>query len=474
MIEGNGTAVVVEAVRARTDAPLACPVQIISEDRAVQLNLRVQDPGVYDFFADRPAEEHERLAHQTIRMGVQVLGYADAVGGADYVDRKFQGVVHDMGEALMDTRAQIAATIKQAVDPAQPGSYTGQLKALGKQTEERVKLALDGAKVGIDTRMATVTEFIRQNLDPKLADSYVGQMKAHVEGVKAELDRLFDPTRDGSYLRTLRQEIEGYFGDNGKLAAVLAAALSLDTEGSPLARLRSDMERNISGLRADIRAQQPIQDVRDQTTLKGEDFEARCLPIIHRMIVNGDTLDDVRSTAGLLPRVKKGDFTIDVNADDRLRIVIEAKNQQSLTARGICDELDEAKRNRCAGFGIFLLASGDLLPGGCEPWQLFGEDKVVCILDETGRDLKLAYQWARSQLLARHAETAGVDTTAIRKHLKKAKDAVDRLSALRTKTSTVKKGIEEIDKVAQECQDIATAELAAIERTLSDSTDAAG
>ena len=85
------------------------------------------------------------------------------------------------------------------------------------------------------------------------------------------------------------------------------------------------------------------------------------------------TADDIASrtgnTTGVIRNSKKGDIVVELGPEHPAagaRVVIEAKQNASYTVQSARSELEEARKNREAGVGVFIF-SRRTVPEGAEP-----------------------------------------------------------------------------------------------------------
>jgi hypothetical protein len=118
----------------------------------------------------------------------------------------------------------------------------------------------------------------------------------------------------------------------------------------------------------------------DRSTRHGEDFEAAVFAFIEaRSQKAGDVAACTGNTTGRIKNCKKGDAVVELGPEQAAagaRIVAEAKEDAAYSLANALAEIEEARKNRDAGVGLFVF-SARTAPEGLEPFARYGEDVVV-------------------------------------------------------------------------------------------------
>ena len=229
----------------------------------------------------------------------------------------------------------------------------------------------------------------------------------HTEVLKA-LDPLTDDGAVARFLKSLREELKGANEDRAaQLSAALAAldandensllsrlvretnqarqdvltAVNPETPNSPMAMLKSSLTSLLqqqTANQAEVAKQQQERhtqfekEVREaltrietkraqgQTSPRGGlDFEEEVTQFINTATQGGPCIfTAVGATTGV-GRCKKGDAVLRFTAESAFAnagVVFEAKREAGYTVQAALDELDEARKNRDAGAGVFVMA----------------------------------------------------------------------------------------------------------------------
>lgn len=239
------------------------------------------------------------------------------------------------------------------------------------------------------------------------------QLRTVMSDGHAELVRALDPLeKDGAvgrFLTSLREELKGADEDRGKqLAAALAAldandekslisrlasdtakarqmvlkAVNPEVEGSPMAILKTtlttllkeqgaatvaSLERQAQRQTAfekevrEVLARIETKRTQDQKSARGGyAFETTALDFIDAALRGTPCVFDVTTnTVGHVDRCKKGDAVARFTAESAFSgsaVVFEVKRDGGYNAQRALAELDEARRNRDAQVGVFVMA----------------------------------------------------------------------------------------------------------------------
>jgi hypothetical protein len=281
-----------------------------------------------------------------------------------------------------------------------------------------------------------------RKLSPTDSEGVVKVLEAQLRKVMndghAELVRALDPlAEDGAvarFLRSLREELKGADEDRAKqLATALTAldandqnslinrlvretnsarqavlhAVNPDAPDSPMAIMRQTLttllkehsqsqtetlkqhqerqERFERGVREALGRLEARRDLDQRTPRGGLDFEDAVVEFITADLRGASCVVEATSnTPGLRARCKKGDLVARFTAEsafDGAGVVFEAKRDASYTAQRAIEELDEARANRDAGAGVFVMAKSHAADGF--PRFARHGSNVLVIWDET-------------------------------------------------------------------------------------------
>jgi hypothetical protein len=187
-------------------------------------------------------------------------------------------------------------------------------------------------------------------------DSALSRLVRQVEQTQQALSREFTLDHETSALSRMRREL----------------LETLKQQTSDLAAFKSEMRTAIEVLqarKADARA----------TTRGGLDFEAALGLVLAEEARRGnDKFSAVGTTTGVIRSCKVGDFVVQLGDEHRAagtRIVWEAK-AATATVKEALEELDVARRNREARFGVFVFEKGHA-PAGFGAFERHGDDLLL-------------------------------------------------------------------------------------------------
>jgi len=171
----------------------------------------------------------------------------------------------------------------------------------------------------------------------------------------------------------------------------ISSEFSLDAENSALARLKRELlgvleqqrQRN-DAFQAQV--QEALSNMRARkeeaarSTQHGHSFQDEGFRLVQRLCEQaGDVAEDVGDTTGVIARCKTGDCVVTLGADcvaAGSRMVVEFKEDASYTLKATLEELDTARKNRGAEFGLFV-HSRRTAPAGMSEFARHGNAIVV-------------------------------------------------------------------------------------------------
>jgi hypothetical protein len=166
---------------------------------------------------------------------------------------------------------------------------------------------------------------------------------------------------------------------------------SLDNDTSCLSKLRRELKEVLAD--SEKKNQQFQEDVKvslakivtqreeaERSTRHGVAFEdAVCSFLIRQSQHAGDVATPTGHTSGNIKNCKVGDCTIELGPDSAAPgavIVVEAKEKDGFTLANAREEIETARKNRGADWGIFVF-SKKTMPAGLEPFARYGSDFIV-------------------------------------------------------------------------------------------------
>jgi hypothetical protein len=131
----------------------------------------------------------------------------------------------------------------------------------------------------------------------------------------------------------------------------------------------------------------------ERSTRHGLAFEdAVCDFLVRQSQHAGDVATPCGHTTGLIKNCRIGDCTIELGPDSAApgaQIVVEAKEKDAFTLAQAREEIEQARKNRGADWGVFVF-SKKTAPPNLEPFSRYGSDFIVVWdVDDTSSDVFL-------------------------------------------------------------------------------------
>jgi len=275
-------------------------------------------------------------------------------------------------------------------------------------------------------------------------------MQKTIQGIAEKHDDVYG--ENGQF----REIMDENFGENGSR---LINLFDPNREGSPFHQLKTEIVDRLFSLEKDFGLKEKEKEVIDKTPLKGQEFETYCEDVLSKVArFNGDTLENLTEQVGKVTASKKGDFLLELSHSNK-KIVIEVKDDKSLTLPKIQTILDESLENRQASYAIMIVKRLDCLPQSIGWWQEFGNTKLVCALgkgdDETLHDelILIATKWARSRIMIEELKNKQVDAEFLESKIDSIGQDIKRLGKVKTECGNIKKSSENIREIAETLKD---------------------
>jgi hypothetical protein len=243
----------------------------------------------------------------------------------------------------------------------------------------------------------------------------------------------------------------------GTMAAMRRAAEQQDTNLKMLHEQLAGLQAEVVKLHAEREKQAEVAAEHARSTAKGRPYEEAVYEAVDAIAqARGDDADAVGDLPGSGGR--KGDVVVGIegcSGPARGRIVFEAKNAYVPKNKAIA-ELDAAMEQRDADYGVWVVASEDLLPGHGAQLREVNGDKLFVVYDpDEGRGLALevAYSLARARTIMAKASGDGLDTGALRAEVERALGAVDDVRRIMSQLTAATTGIESARRIIDEMAD---------------------
>ena len=305
--------------------------------------------------------------------------------------------------------------------------------------------------MGLGVRVEDLEARLRSGAEAAAAET-LGQLEAAVLRAAKCLEAGIDLGRSDSHSTLFLDELHSLLGPDGRLLAGLRAALD-PLGNSPLAVAFAGVKAELAHLRDDIVRNQGREEEALRGTAKGIDFEGR-LDGTLRQIARG--LGAVveytgRSAGNLSSMAVVGDYLLALPGGRK--IVIEVKNQQSITLHGksgILAELDRAMTNRSAEAGLCISAS-NAYPAEVGAFNVYGK-RVLVVDDGEGTMITAALRWLM-QPDATDSPDDALDIAAIKESLERLRGTCQRFATSRSALTEVNKSVTKVSESLREMRD---------------------
>jgi hypothetical protein len=338
---------------------------------SLELDLVVRDRDVISALAEYPdGRERNEYALEALKIGVLALRHVGGQATADMIQRESARLVKDMQQSFSQHKQlmhdRLDSSLKEYFDP-QNGRF-----------QERVQRL-----VAKDGDMSTLIGGLIDGENSQLARTLL----AHV-GRESPLMKQLDPKQSEGLLAVLKSTIEQQLSQQREH---VLREFSLDHENSALRKLKRELQDLLAASEQKHQAFQEEVKISlakmvvtrrevEQSTRHGKLFEDALFEFVAREAQHvGDVAAPIGNATGLIKNCKVGDCVVELGPDSTApgsKIVIEAKEEGGVTLAAARQEIEIARKNRGADWGLFVF-SRKTAPASLEPFQRFGNDFVV-------------------------------------------------------------------------------------------------
>lgn len=475
----------------------------------MQLQVEVSDPVVVNAIQSQPrGPERDLFIERALHIGV--LAIHQAVGQVDTHALRDEGgrLVGELSRLIDEYRERTSGELEQILrgyfNP-EDGRFTQNVERLVRQDgdlERILRAHVESSQQGI---RQTIDQLVGENspimqlLSPGEANTFFRELTAAAnQAVQAQNDRIlqqFSLDVPESALNRLIAELTANHASVGTnlqehitqvmrefsldeensalnrmlrqiqaASAQLQGEFTLDNENSALARVRREIrqlieeqnrtaqefQQRISNEIAALNARR--QEAR-QGVQHGHDFEDAVVSALRLLSEgSGDEIDAVGHLVGEVPRCRVGDAVITLGPDTAApgaRIVVEAKEAENYTLSKIREEMQIARDNRGASYGIFVLSADLALSESIGMLRRFDQD-IVVVWDAEDRNtdvaLKAAVLMAKGLVLraAREREGFAADLDAMERAVSTITRQLEGFDEVNTSANTIKSGADKI------------------------------
>lgn len=312
------------------------------------------------------------------------------------------------------------------------------LADMDRQVRQTMMEVLEEGRRGVAGTLEELTRTVTGQLDPEQRASVVGRLLADLDRFRTGLSDLVDPARRDSHAAALLDEMAAMLGPDGPLDTRLRSALDPASDGSGLAAYLRRVEQRLEDLAAMLAEARGREKEADRGTAKGFRYEDELEESLRRWARPlGAIVERTGASAGEVGSGMVGDFV--VVTPGGIRIVVEAKNCQTISlngAGGILAELRRAMDNRSC-HGAVCLSRNRSFPAEVGPFGVYG-DVVLAVDDQEGTMLAVAMTWAIQRAAVDGSMVdSQVDVGAIA-------DRAERIRSLATQLSSSRRALTDI------------------------------
>lgn len=474
---------------------------------AIDLELRVEDRDVVAALANyAEGPERDDYALEALKIGVLALRRASTALDGEFIQRETTRLVETLRENLdhhaRSAHERLASSLKEYFDP-EGGRFSQRVIRLTADDGELATL-LRGSLDGEDSRLSrTLLNHLGENspllkwLSPDQSQGLLAALRTNVETqLQTQRERLLKEfsldNADGALCRLVK-ELTSKHGDlsqdlqkkidevvkefsldeeNSALSRLvqnvdraqrtITSEFSLDNEQSALRRLKSELTTILEAhVKTNAEFQEEVKislaklvtrrETEFRSTSHGATFQNAVFEFVDRYAQRrGDMAEDASDRTGLIKNCKVGDAVVTLGADCAAagaRIVVEAKEEGRFTLRNAQEEIEQARKNRDAQHGVFVLSRRSAPT--MEPLARYGADVIVAWDAEdptTDAFLLAALEISRALCVRMQAtaERARIDFTPIDRAILDIEKRVQNLDQVRTSAETIKSSSEKI------------------------------
>jgi len=447
----------------------------------MKVKLRITDPEMIRILKEyTEGRVRDDFALSALRIGLLSVRQAQGVIDSNAVRHEGEIILSTLQNSLnahqKSVSENVGMVLKDYFDP-QNGHFQEKLKGLLEENGEIERLMAKQIGPQESELGKTLNAHFGENaplrkiFDPQSSD---GILKHFNETFSLELTKnqqcildQFSLNNKAGALSRLLEELEENHGELSEAftrkVADIVREFSLDDENSSLARLNKkitehieQIEKNNLEFQHEIRNEFAEMKVRKEEsyrgTAQGTEFETKLYLFVKKLKETcNDFVDQVGNRTGVIKNSKKGDILIELGPDhvaSGSRIVIEAKNKQGFDDLEARKELEEARKNRNAEYGIFVY-SDRTFPDGNAPVSTVGKDIITCWDEnDSSSDLKIISAITIARALctmdATKMEENPLDIEAINSSIRDIEKQVKFLDEIIKSAETVKNGGEKI------------------------------
>ncbi len=350
----------IHAEDADANLPLKLPLELVIDDRDV-IRALIEYP---------EGDERNQYAIEALKIGVVALRHVGGLVTADMIQRECARLIKDMQQTFSQHKQlvhdRLDSSLKEYFDPSN-GRFNERAQRLVSRDGELSKL-MTGFIDGENSLLART-------------------LLAHV-GQNSPLMKQLDPEQSAGLVATLKKLVEAELALQREH---MLKEFSLDNKESALNKLKFQLQELLTAaeeknqcfrenVMVSLARMDTVRKEADRSTRHGLEFQDAVCDFLTREAQHaGDIAIPTANTTGRIKNCKVGDCVIELGPDSAspgAKIVVEAKEENGYTLARARQEIETARKNRDADWGLFVF-SKKTAPFGWEPFQRFGTDFVV-------------------------------------------------------------------------------------------------
>lgn len=342
-----------------------------------------------------------------------------------------EGILHLMGERLEQALEAHSHAFQRALDPQHEG---GAIAAFMRRLQEELKRTEDDQAEQLKVALAA--------LDTTKDDSLLNQLRRDATQAREQLLQAINPAAEGSPLAIIHRSLSDRLERHAK---------SQQEQLEEARKLSAEFQR-------DVRAAVERIEVRRKDDLRssggGRAYEDAVLYFVQSAIGATEyVVENVGSKVGLRPSCKTGDAVIHFpreHAFHDARVVLEAKHDKTYTVSAALAELEEARANRDAGAGVFVMAKSHAC-AGFPTFSRYGKDVLVVWDPENPTSdayLHAAVSLGLALSVRHRTNAAEGDLRALQNVEQRIAKEVERLQTIQEASEKIRKQVDVIEREA--------------------------
>ena len=325
-------------------------------------------------------------------------------------------------------------------------------------TEKTFEKISKEMKLNLDNSMDDLgNEFEKYfNEDGEFVKEINENKKNLINEINTELEKFIDPNNRDSAISKLTEILET---EEGKVLNAFEKALNPENSESQIFLLKEKLEKKFSEevksisddlekILQQLKIDSATNELKEKSTGKGATHEDFVQQVLSEVAV-GDFVERTGEIVGLIPKSKVGDHVVTLNTNTKtkdLKIVFESKSANTYNStNAIVKELEVAIKNRGADYGVFVFDNFERFNKvSSKPFHVINENMALTVLNEDvgNLPLKIAYIWAKNQLMNLDEVSSKEITISYDEILKGLNEALKEAKRLITAKSNNKKAFD--------------------------------